>query len=190
MRFSEQGASTRGWRCPLAEDHGAKAHTAPRAPRPHSLASPQRGRAAVTVPIGTNSTCHQCSPVTAPIPLSPRPADNTAPSLRGQRRGGPSPEGSPCPWVLRPPPGTRESSQRPPPQTPGSPPQPALPEAGGHRPLRPCPSGHNIPRLFLNPPPTPTLPLCHTPDRLALPSWLEPRTRRHTPVSWKTALKT
>lgn len=82
-----------------------------RTPRPHSLASPQRGRAAVTVPIGTNSTCHQCSPVTIPIPLSPRPADNTAPSLRWQRRGGPSPEGSPCPRVLRPPPGTRELAE-------------------------------------------------------------------------------
>lgn len=80
-------------------------------PRPHSLASPQRGRAGVTVPIGANSTCHQCSTVRAPIPLSPRPADSSAPSPRGQRRGDPSPVGSLFPRVLRPPPGTRELTE-------------------------------------------------------------------------------
>lgn len=101
-REAQRGAGAALW------PRGKGAH---RAPRPHNLASLQRGRAGVTVPIGANSTCHQYSPITAPILLSPRPADSSAPSPRRHRRGGPSPEGSPCPRVPRPPPGTRELTE-------------------------------------------------------------------------------
>lgn len=104
-REAQRPAGTAFW----PRTTGQRRTPSPEPPQPSLSAGDHAG---VTVPIGANSTCHQCSPVvTAPIPLSCRPANSSAPSPRGHRRGGPSPEGSPCPWVPRPPPGTRELTE-------------------------------------------------------------------------------
>lgn len=66
----------------------------PRSAPPQPSLSAEGARAGVTVPIGANSTCHQCSPVRAPSHFPPDP-QTAVPHPRGAAVGRPQPGGKP-----------------------------------------------------------------------------------------------